>query len=161
MSDDGTPSLHDSDRIDDAIAFRIHRTNRLLLTHLARFLETQADGLAPERWFILARLHQDGPMRQGELTEPALTDAPNVSRLVEALVSDGLVERSEDPKDRRARNLSLTTNGRAVVRRTMKAARSERAAVFAGMDGEKLQALAHALDIVDRNVRALLVDDEA
>ena len=46
---------HRSPVLDDALAFRLHRTNRLLRTHLARFLDRHVPGISPEQWFILAR----------------------------------------------------------------------------------------------------------
>ena len=54
-------------------------------------------GVSPEQWFILARLARaSGPVRQIDLAEPVLGDPPNVSRLIDALVQDDLVERRAD-----------------------------------------------------------------
>lgn len=148
--------VHDSPRLDDAVAYRIHRTNRLLLTHLGRFLETSRHGLTPEKWFILARLRQDGPLRQVELTEPALEDAPNVSRLVESLVEAKLVERQPDPGDRRSRVLSLSADGTALAHELHERAVLERRRVFDGFSSADLKTLTETLDRLDANVRPTL-----
>lgn len=152
-------SIHESPRLDDAIAYRIHRTNRLLLTHLARFLQTSRHGVTPEKWFILARLHTDGPMRQADMTEPALEDAPNVSRLVDSLVDAELVQRKPDPDDRRNRILSLTPSGQQLARHLHHRAVEERRRVFNGFDQDQLDHLKAALDRLDANVRPLLAND--
>lgn len=154
-------SVHDSPRLDDAVAYRIHRTNRLLLTHLARFLETSRHGLTPEKWFILARIRQDGPLRQVELTEPALEDAPNVSRLVERLVGDGLVERQPDPTDRRSRILKLSPSGITLADELRERAVTERRRVFAGFSHADLQTFTEALDRLDANIRPSLTRETA
>jgi DNA-binding MarR family transcriptional regulator len=140
------------------MAFRIHRTNRLLRTHLARFIERHEPGLSPEQWFVLARVAQFEPVRQAALTEPVLGDPPNVSRLVDSLVARGHLDRSPDPTDRRSWLLSLTKRGRALATVLHGSAIEERQRVFDGFDVDELDALAAALDRIDENVRKLLAD---
>lgn len=164
MSDDSLDvrveaSVHDLPGLDDAVAYRIHQTNRLLLTHLGRFLETSQPGLTPEKWFIVARLRRDGPLRQVELTEPALDDAPNVSRLVEGLVEAGLVERHSDPADRRSRVLTLSADGSALADVLHERSVKERRRVFSGFSTDDLNTLTETLDRLDANVRPMLAND--
>ncbi len=149
-------NVHESPRLDDAVAYRLHQTNRLLVTHLARFLETSKRGLTPEKWFVLARLRLDAPIRQSELVEPALEDGPNVSRLVDAMVNAGLVERSLDRTDRRSRILDLTEQGRALADELHERAVAERGRVFAGFTPTDLEFLVAALQRIDDNVRPTL-----
>ncbi len=145
-----------SSNLDDAIAFRIHRTNRLLRTHLARFLHTSAPDITPEQWFVLARIAHLGPVRQVELAEPVLGDPPNVSRLIDALVARGFVERSPDATDRRSWLVSLTTTGKTLAAELLERAAGERHVVFAGFEPIELDSLATMLDRIDANVRTLL-----
>lgn len=169
------PAVHSSDRIDDALAFQIYRTNRLLLTHLGRFLSGPSSDLAggltaglagvltadltPEKWFVLARIYQDGPMRQGDLNDPQLEDAPNISRLVETLVAGGLVAREVDPRDRRARVIQLTEQGSKLAKQILDSAVDERNRVFAGLSATELRTLSKTLALVDSNVRKMLSPD--
>ena len=150
---------HSSPDLDQALAFRIHRTNRLLRTHLGRFLETHEPGLTPEQWFVLARIADRGPVRQVDLAEPVLGDPPNVSRLVDALVERGYLNRRPDPADRRSWLVSLTPRGRSRTANLLQHAVAERQAVFEGFDERELAALAAALDRVDDNVRRLLAEE--
>lgn len=149
-------AVHRSTAIDDAVAFRIHRLNRLLRTHLQRVLAQRRPGLSPEQWFLLARVHQDGPVRPTDLSDPTLGDPPNVSRLVDALVRSGLLDRTPDPSDRRARIVSLTAAGTALVDGMMADAVQVRAEVFDGLDDADLAAFVAVLDTVEANVRARL-----
>jgi len=149
-------AAHGSPDLDEAPAFRIHRTNRLLRTHLSRFLDDIAPDITPEQWFVLARLAHRGPVRQVDLAEPVLGDPPNVSRLVDALVRRGHVERRPDPSDRRSWLVSLTPAGRDVADAVLARAVDERGAVFAGFDARELEELRAMLDRIDENVRALL-----
>lgn len=153
---DNQSRIHESKRLEDAVAFRIHRANRLLLTHLSRFLEMSDRNLTPEKWFLLARIHQDQPVRQVDLTEPALEDAPNVSRLVESLVTADLVSRDTDPVDRRSRILSVTPSGRELCEELNERVVIERLRVFDGFSEAELTALTDALDRLESNVRTAL-----
>jgi DNA-binding MarR family transcriptional regulator len=56
------------------------------------------------------------PRRVSDLAEVMYVDVSTVSRQVSALVDLGLVERLSDPADRRAQLLSLTAEGRRVLR---------------------------------------------
>lgn len=152
---------HREDRLDRAVAYRIHLTDRLLLTHLARFLAVADHGLTPESWFVLARVAEEGSVRQVDLTEPALVDAPNVSRLSDRLVAAGLVERRPDPDDGRARVLVATEEGRRVTAELKRRAIDERRRVFAGLDDDELATFLATLDRVQANVRGLLAPDAA
>ena len=147
---------HQSPDLEDALAFRLHRTNRLLRTHLARFLEEREPGLSPEQWFVLARIAPRAPVRQVTLAEPVLGDPPNVSRLVDALVDRGYVARSPDPDDRRSWLLTLTRRGQVRVTRLLAAAVEQRELVFAGFNDDELDTLATYLDRIDANVRQQL-----
>lgn len=54
-------------------------------------------------------------VRQGVLAEEMGLEGPSLVRLVDLLQAEGLVERRDDPGDRRAKVLHLTAKGRARV----------------------------------------------
>ncbi|MDA2812836.1 MarR family transcriptional regulator [Nocardiopsis sp. RSe5-2] len=57
-----------------------------------------------------------GGARLCELNDRVLLDQSSISRLVERMDGDGLVERGPDPEDRRGTRVRLTDRGRAVLR---------------------------------------------
>jgi DNA-binding MarR family transcriptional regulator len=64
--------------------------------------------------------HLEDQARELTLKEAAdlvLISLPAASRTVEDLVRRGFVERHEDPDDRRMKRVTLTDNGRSVIRR--------------------------------------------
>ena len=66
----------------------------------------------------LAALHlldQHKQMRIGELAEQLLLPLPAASRMASEMVAKGFVEREEDAADRRAKTLSLTPQGSALM----------------------------------------------
>lgn len=62
---------------------------------------------------LLALWQLGGEARQGAVAEQAGLEGPSLVRLIDLLVAEGLVARREDPSDRRAKILSLTTDGEA------------------------------------------------
>ena len=61
----------------------------------------------------IARLG-DG-VRQGALAEELGVEGPSLVRILDQLCAAGLVERRDDPSDRRVRTLHLTASGRALA----------------------------------------------
>jgi len=56
-----------------------------------------------------------GPIRMGELAQHAHMDVGMATREAQALVEEGLVDRTPDPHDRRVTLVALTEAGRAAV----------------------------------------------
>jgi MarR family transcriptional regulator for hemolysin len=62
---------------------------------------------------FIARLGEG--VRQGVLAEELGVEGPSLVRVLDQLCAAGLVERRDDPRDRRAKTLHLTDDGRALA----------------------------------------------
>lgn len=80
-------------------------------------------GLTGAQADALAVLHQAGPLSLKELGDLLIAEAGHPSRLVDRLVEAGLVERRAADDDRRRLVLSLTPDGRRLVRKVERARR--------------------------------------
>jgi MarR family transcriptional regulator, transcriptional regulator for hemolysin len=104
------------------ILFRLSRLTRRWRQVLD--LEVQSAGLTDATWRPLLHLHLLGDgIRQKELAASVGIEGPSVVRLLDTLVAKGLIQRSEDAGDRRAKLLSLTPEGMLVVARIQKTVR--------------------------------------
>lgn len=56
-----------------------------------------------------------GGMRQGVLAEELGVEGPSLVRILDQLCQAGLVERRDDPTDKRAKTLHLTSEGQALA----------------------------------------------
>ena len=74
-------------------------------------------GVTPARLSALSVLVFGGPRTMQELADAEQVAGPTMSKLVAALVSDGLVRREPDASDRRAVRLSATAAGRRLIER--------------------------------------------
>lgn len=87
---------------------------------------------------MIARL--DGAPRQNALAEAVGIEGPSLVRLLDQLCEAGFAARREDPTDRRAKVLSLTPAGRALVARMEADLAALRAEIFADVSTADLAA---------------------
>ncbi len=74
-------------------------------------------GLRPSSYNVLRILRGAGACTCSEIHRDMVVRAPDVTRLVDRLGADGLVERRRDADDRRVVRVHLTRKGRAAVDR--------------------------------------------
>ena len=75
----------------------------------------KSTGLSTPQFSILMQLHHKGPCGMSEISERFDITAAAASQLVDKLVQSELIERVEDSHDRRAKQLSLSKKGAALV----------------------------------------------
>jgi DNA-binding MarR family transcriptional regulator len=91
---------------------------RLVVSRLARRLRQEAGSdLSPSQLAALASIERHGPLSPSELAERERIKRPTATRVVRLLQSAGLIVRVQDPDDGRASILSVTAEGRALLRR--------------------------------------------
>lgn len=88
---------------------------------------------------ILAGRLGDG-VRQGALAEALGVEGPSLVRVLDQLVAAGLMERREDPHDRRARNVHLTDAGHALRAQVEDVLVELRRRIFQGVSESDLEA---------------------
>jgi DNA-binding MarR family transcriptional regulator len=93
----------------------MHRSMR----DFKRFMN--ATGLSFSQISILMRLVHGGNAGVTEIGGQLGVTNAAASQAVDRLVQLGLIERTEDPKDRRAKRLALTQKGRALVEKGVRA----------------------------------------
>ncbi len=79
----------------------------------------KATGVSMPQFGVLIQLRYRGNCGISDIGERFDISTPAASQLVDKLVQSGLVERAEDPDDRRAKQLTLTSRGKAVIEKGM------------------------------------------
>jgi DNA-binding MarR family transcriptional regulator len=98
---------------DDELAARVHSAALHLLRRLAQ--DDRATGVSAPRLSALSVLVFGGPRSIGELAGLEGVTPPTMTRLVAAMVADGLVERLDDPADRRVVRVQASATGRTLL----------------------------------------------
>lgn len=86
--------------------------NRALLNNFRKNNIT----LTKEQWTILGVLWQDDGCSQQTLADKTYKDKPGITRLIDNLEKENLVERRPDAKDRRLNLIFLTPKGKIIER---------------------------------------------
>src|SRR6185312_17217254 len=95
-----------------------NREMLFLISDVARLLRTYADhkarrfGQTRAQWAVLLKLERHEGLKQSDLAEFLDIQPITLTRLVDRLCDNGLIERRPDPNDRRAKRLYLTPAAR-------------------------------------------------
>lgn len=112
--------------------FRFIRTSQITSQAVANDLK--AAGFPPLSWYdILQELHRapQGRLRLNELRQHTQLEKSNVTRLIDRLEKQGLVERKDCASDRRGAYAAITIAGRGVLTQMWSAYRASLARHFA------------------------------
>lgn len=119
--------------------------------------EFQSSGLTDATWRPLLHLHILGDgIRQKELAASIGIEGPSLVRLIDTLINKGLVTRSEDPSDRRAKLLFVTPEGLALVariRETLASLEEGLLGSFGDSDISRFQQLVQRLETAVNDMR--------
>src|SRR4051812_5299001 len=97
------------------LAFTINDVARLLRTHADQ--KAAQFGMTRAKWAVLARLDRYEGLKQSELADMLDLQPITLTRLLDGLCENGLIERRSCPNDRRAKRLFLTAAARPLLER--------------------------------------------
>lgn len=107
---------------------------------------------------VLQVARAGGGMRQGALAEELGIEGPSLVRLLDQICAAGLIERREDPSDRRAKTLHPTDAGLVLAATLEEFLHDLRAQLMAGVSDADLAAALRVFDALDVAVEARLAD---
>lgn len=104
---------------------------------------------------VLGKVIEEGPVRMRDLADALRMHPAALTRQVQALEADGLVERSPDPLDGRASMLTVTPEGRRIHRRYESASDTIMSEQLSSWTDRDLAALVESLDRLVADLRAV------
>jgi MarR family transcriptional regulator for hemolysin len=141
----------------------IHAEIGLLISRIGRLWRREADqalaahGLSEATAIPLMILSRRGKcVRQGVLADEIGVEGPSLVRLIDLLQAEGLVERREDPTDRRAKMLHLTALGEIRADEINRVLRRVRAYLLKDISGEDLSVAFEVLQRIEQRASLLL-----
>jgi DNA-binding MarR family transcriptional regulator len=106
--------------------------------------------LGPSQLAALATVERHGPLAPSELATVERIRRPTVTRIIGHLAEAGLVERTADPDDGRGALVSITTEGRALLKRLRRRKTAYLAQHLGDLDPEDAAALERAVQVLER-----------
>jgi len=149
-----TESLQFSQSLREWMNTYFHRS----MHDSARFVK--ASGFSMPQFFLLMQVHRHEHCGISDLSEHLEITNAATSQLVEKLVQARLLERAEDPNDRRAKKVSLTLVGEDIVKKAL-AERSRWVDDLANvLNADEQQKVAEAFEILTKASQRLEVPEK-
>jgi MarR family transcriptional regulator, transcriptional regulator for hemolysin len=132
------------------------------IVDVARMLRTYADqrarqfGISRAQWTVLMRLDRSEGLNQSELAEILDLQPISLTRLLDRLAGNGLIERRPDPNDRRANRLYLTPAARPLLKQLTSLGEDVMQIVLQNVDESAQEQLLRNLDTMKSNLRAAI-----
>lgn len=123
------------------------------------FMHSRKHGLSVSQMAALLMIHRKGISNVSDIGDELEITNPAASQLLERLVQQGLVARSEDPNDRRLKQISISKHGEAILREGLHARQKWLEGLAECMSSEEQEQVAAALNILVEKV--LLLEQEA
>ena len=121
---------------------------------LRQKLRLQFEGSLP-RFDLMAQLDRHaGGLKMRELSKRLMVTGGNVTGLTNRLVAEGLVERRDDPGDRRTSTVQLTAEGKRQFRTMAKAHETWVAELFRGLTAAQQVQLFELLGALKQSLRS-------
>jgi len=140
----------------------ITREIAISIIDVARMLKTYADqrarqfGISRAQWTVLMRLDRFEGLKQSELADVLDLQPISLTRLLDRLAENGLIERRPDPNDRRANRLYLTPAARPLLKQLSELGEDMMASVLDTIDEKSRARLLTDLDSMKDNLRGAI-----
>lgn len=127
------------------VAIKLGLTSRRFRARFAERVKSSSQTEA--RWSALYQLsHEPGGLIQSELAERMGIQGPTLVRLLDALETQGLVQRFSTPEDRRAKRVIIQPEGERMVKEVDIVAAQLRDDAFTGLSMDELLVTLKVLD---------------
>src|SRR5882724_12095442 len=137
----------------------VQREIAFTIMDVARMLRTYADqrarqfGISRAQWGVLIRLDRSEGLKQSELAEILDLQPISLTRLLDRLCANGLIERRPDPDDRRANRLFLTPAAKPVMESLNHLGERLMTTVLEGIEPETIELMLEQLGLARDNLR--------
>jgi DNA-binding MarR family transcriptional regulator len=127
---------------------------RIAIVRTARRLRQEAaaetTGLTPTSVAALATIERHGPLTPSEIAEIERVKRPTITRTLDCLAREGLIDRARDPEDGRSSLISVNGAGRERLRRLRGRKNAYLAKRMRDLSAEEVETLERATEILER-----------
>ncbi|MEW6450308.1 MAG: MarR family transcriptional regulator [Pseudomonadota bacterium] len=138
-----------------------------MISDVGRLLRTYADqrarlmGMTRAQWSVLLRLERNEGLIQADLADVLDIQPITLTRLIDRLCDNGLVERRPDPNDRRAKFLFLTPAARPLLDRITTEIEDLSETILAGVEPAAVDTMMSQLGLARDNLKRAIQRNNA
>jgi DNA-binding MarR family transcriptional regulator len=147
--------------LQEQVVLNLMRTSRAVEESWIQYLK-RTERISPSQYNILRILRGARPraVKVSDISDRMVTRDPDVTRLVDRLIKQGLVRRERDEADRRVVLVEITRAGLALLARLDEPVQESTKAAMEGLKPEQLRTLDTLLNEVRAGIRPFGVDGE-
>src|SRR5713226_1574481 len=128
------PKLDLSDSLGMLVFLTSKSLERLVEAEMKKRL-----GLTGSKWKIILALNLSDDLSQKELAEKIYVDGSTLVPIIDKMERDGLVQRKQDPNDRRNNRIFLTKKSESIVNSIIEIILELRKIIYKGLSQEELE----------------------
>ena len=144
--------LTGKERLEEVIYFVIERTSKRLKQYSMMEFQKHGFELTIDQWIVLKRIGEQEGINQIDLAESTYKDPASITRILDALIKKGWVEKRVNEHDRRRFDLLLTQSGRDLHNEMIEVVVELRKVGIEGMSLEEIALLEKLLNKIFKNV---------
>ena len=143
----------------------IKREFAFTIMDVARLLKTYADqrarqlGISRAQWAVLMRIDRNEGLKQSELADMLDLQPITLTRLLDRLADNELIERRADPNDRRANRLYLRPAAKPLLDRLAVLGDDMMETVLDGLTSASIERMLKELGAVKDNLRTVITNN--
>ena len=140
----------------------VKREFAFTIMDVARLLKTYADqrarqfGISRAQWAVLVRIGRNEGLKQTELADILDLQPISLTRLLDRLAENGLIERRADPNDRRANRLYLKPAAKPLLDRLADLGADMMETILGGISTPSIERMLKELGAVKDNLRSAI-----
>lgn len=123
-----------------------------MFRHLSKLMKDQNLPITPEQFSVLSHLWQKDGLQQSELALCTNRNRANVTRILDILERENIVERRDDTIDRRVFRIYLTEKGKSLREATAKCAEQSIKDSLKGLSKDEIDTCTKVLLKIKSNV---------
>ncbi|WP_247233465.1 MarR family winged helix-turn-helix transcriptional regulator [Telluribacter sp. SYSU D00476] len=138
-------------QIDQTIFYFLDKSIKTYRQFAQRNINEAGLNITIDQWLVLNALAQHPEATQHEIAEAVFKDTASLTRIIDLLVSKGILHRELSTTDRRRFVVTLTEEGKQVLEAVQKVSERNRSQALEGINESDIKAAKHLLAKIINN----------
>lgn len=139
-------------KLDNVICFAAYRTSLRMRQFRNELFKAQGYDITSEQWRVLHRLWEEDGISQNEIAQRLFKQDPSITRILDNLEKEGMIERKPVSKNRRKYNVFLTEKGRNLTAQLRIIAGEAVKKACQGIEKEEIEKAINVLNEIYKNI---------
>lgn len=140
-------------KFESSFGRKLGMAHTVLIRHLSALMKEKNLPITPDQFRVLAYLWENDGLQQTKIADCTDRNRANVTRIIDILEREGIVERKDDAQDRRVYRIFLTKYGKSLEKDTKACAQRSLEDALEGVSKEEKEITMNVLQKIQDNLR--------